>query len=158
MKFTSTAAKTAIGAAGIAAMSVFAAGAAAADPPDIQQLGASESLLDGPMVTAYTVSNLQPSNVTIAGYVPHGQLWQADVSAVANNGTVTPLVSNFNARTADGQNYRVVNTVPAPGGLSPTPIPQGAQSNGKLYFDVTGTPPNGVVYNDGVQDVLIWTT
>jgi hypothetical protein len=23
---------------------------------------------------------------------------------------------------------------------------------------VTGAPPNGVVYNDGMQDILIWTS
>jgi hypothetical protein len=27
-----------------------------------------------------------------------------------------------------------------------------------LYFDVTGAPPNGVVYNDGMQDILMWTS
>ena len=38
------------------------------------------------------------------------------------------------------------------------PIPQGSESTGTLYFDVTGAPPNGVVYNDGMQDILIWTS
>jgi uncharacterized protein DUF1942 len=28
----------------------------------------------------------------------------------------------------------------------------------KIYFDVTGQPPNGVVYNEGVEDVLVWTS
>jgi hypothetical protein len=27
-----------------------------------------------------------------------------------------------------------------------------------VYFDVTGQPPNGVVYNDGMQELLVWTS
>ncbi|WP_308205900.1 MPT63 family protein [Mycobacterium bourgelatii] len=125
--------------------------------PSIHQFGTSAPISSGPLVTAYTVSNLEQSNTTIPGYTPKGQLWEADVTAVATSGTVTPLVSSFHARTATGQNYEVVNTTPAPEGLNPAPITQGGQASGKVYFDVTGTPPNGVVYNDGVQDVLIWT-
>ena len=34
--------------------------------------------------------------------------------------------------------------------------PPGGQSSGKLYFDVVGDVPNSVVYNDGVQDLLVW--
>ncbi|WP_308205982.1 MPT63 family protein [Mycobacterium intermedium] len=125
--------------------------------PSIHQFGTSAPIASGPMVTAYTVSNLEQSSTTIPGYTPKGQLWEADVTAAATSGTVTPLVSSFHARTATGQNYQVVNTTPAPEGLNPAPIPQGGQASGKVYFDVTGAPPNGVVYNDGVQDVLIWT-
>lgn len=156
MKFTKTAAKMAIGAAGIAAAAAFTAAPAIANP-SIQQFGTSAPIVSGPLVTAYTVSNLEPSSTTIPGYVPQGQLWQADVTAVANSGIVTPLVSYFNARTDSGQTYHVVNNVPAPAGINPAPIPQGGQTTGKVYFDVTGAPPSGVVYNDGVQDVLIWT-
>ncbi|SOJ54394.1 Immunogenic protein MPT63 [Mycobacterium simulans] len=155
MKFTKTAVKTAIGAAGIAAAAFTAATAIAI--PSVQQFGTSAPIVSGPLVTAYTVHDLEPTNMTIPGYAPQGQLWQAEVTAVADSGTVTPLVSSFNARTATGQNYRVVNNVPAPAGINPSPIPQGGQTSGKIFFDVTGAPPNGVVYNDGVQDVLIWT-
>jgi hypothetical protein len=157
VKITSTAMKSVIGAAGIAAVGVFTATTAAASPI-IQGLGTSETLVDGPLITAYTVSNLQPANVTIPGYAPKGQLWQADVNAQANSGTVTPVVSDFNARTSNNQTYRMIDTSPAPDGLSPAPINQGGQANGKVYFDVTGAPPTNVVYNDGVQDVLVWTT
>lgn len=93
-----------------------------------------------------------------ASFTPTGRLYQADVTARADSGTVTPLVSDFNARAANSQTYRVVDTAPTPGGMNPAPITQGNQASGKIYFDVTGEPPNGVVYNDGVQDVLIWTT
>jgi hypothetical protein len=158
VKLRNTAVKTTIGAAGIAAAGVFGAGTAVAAPPAVQNFGTSEPLFDGPMVTSYTVSNLQPSNVVIPGYAPHGQLYQADLTARSDSGTVTPLISDFNARAANGQTYRVIDTVPTPGAMSPAPITQGNQSSGKTYFDATGVSPNGVVYNDGVQDVLTWTT
>jgi len=157
VKFTSTTVKTTIGAAGIAAAGVLTAATAVAAPPTNQGFGTSEQLVDGPLVTAYTVSNLQPSNAMIPGYTPQGHLYQADVTAQANSGTVTPLVSDFNARAANGQQYRVIDTAPVPNGLSPAPITQGNQANGTLYFDVTGANPNQVVYNDGVRDVLLWT-
>jgi hypothetical protein len=106
-------------------------------------------------VTAYTVSNLEPANVTIPGYTPKGQLWQADVNVQAHSGVVTPVVSNFNARAGE-QNYRVISVPATPQGVSPAPITQGASTTGKLYFDVTGAAPTAVVYNDGMQDVLVW--
>ncbi|MDT5350425.1 MAG: hypothetical protein QOH91_3712 [Mycobacterium sp.] len=149
--------KSVIGAAGIAAVAVFTAASASASPI-VQGLGTSETLVDGPLITAYTVSNLQPANVMVPGFTPTGQLWQADVTAHANSGIVTPVVSNFNARTGDNQTYRVISTSPTPDALSPAPINQGGQATGKIYFDVTGAPPTNVVYNDGVQDVLVWTT
>jgi hypothetical protein len=157
VKFTSTTVKSAIGATGIAAASIFAAATAVAAPPTMGGFGTSEQLVDGPLITNYTVSNLQPANVTIPGYTPQGQLYQANVTAQANSGAVTPVVSDFNARAASGQQYRVIDTVPVPNGLSPAPILQGNQSTGTLYFDVTGAQPNQVVYNDGTQDVLLWT-
>jgi hypothetical protein len=159
VKFTATpktALKSVIGAAGIAAVGVFAAATASASPT-VAGLGTSETLIDGPLITAYTVSNLQPASVTIPGYTPKGQLWQAQVNVRANSGVVTPIVSDFNARTSDNQTYRVISTSPTPDALSPAPINQGGQANGQVYFDVTGAPPTSVVYNDGVQDVLVWT-
>ena len=32
----------------------------------------------------------------------------------------------------------------------------GGSSSGKIYFDVVGDVPNSVVYNDGVQDLMVW--
>lgn len=159
MKVTKTAVKTAVAAGGIALASVFAATPAlAGPPPNIQGFGTSEQLVDGPLITNYTVSNLQPSNVTIPGYTPKGTLYQADVAARSDGGLVTPMVNNFIARGPNGQNYRVIDKVGVPNGLNPAPIPQGSESTGTLYFDVTGAPPNGVVYNDGMQDILMWTS
>ncbi len=68
---------------------------------------------------------------------------------------MTPVVSNFNARAGE-QNYRVISAPATPQGLNPAPITQGGTSTGKVYFDVTGAAPTGVVYNDGMQDVLVW--
>ena len=158
MKFATTTVNTVIRGAGIAAVSVFAAATASAAPPNIQGFGTSESLIDGPMVTAYTVSNLQPSSISIPGYTPKGTLYQADITARSDGGLVTPMVNDFIARWPNGQNYRVIDKVAAPGSLNPAPIPQGSESTGTLYFDVTGAPPNGVVYNDGMQDILMWTS
>lgn len=159
MKVTMRAVKTAAAAGGIAVASVFAASsAAAAPPPNIQGFGTSEKLVDGALITDYTVSNLQPSKATIPGYTPKGTLYQADVTARSDGGVVTPMVNDFIARGPNGQNYRVIDKVGAPNGLNPAPIPQGSESTGTLYFDVTGAPPNGVVYNDGMQDILIWTS
>ncbi|BDB43551.1 MULTISPECIES: MPT63 family protein [Mycobacterium] len=155
MKFTKTTAKTALGAAGIAAISLFGAASASAAPTIVEGLGTPETLVDGAMSTDYTVSGLQPANVTIPGYTPAGQLWQADVHVKANSGVVTPVVSNFNA-SAGEQSYRVISAPAAPQGLSPAPIAQGGTATGKIYFDVTGAPPTRVAYNDGAQDVLVW--
>ncbi|BBZ48675.1 MPT63 family protein [Mycobacterium heidelbergense] len=158
MKVTTTAVKSAIAAGGIAAAGVLTAAAAFAAPPNIQGFGTSEQLVDGALVTDYTVSNLQPSSAAIPGYTPKGTLYQADVTARSDGGLVTPMVNDFIARGPNGQNYRVIDKVGAPNGLNPAPIPQGSESTGTLYFDVTGAPPNGVVYNDGMQDILIWTS
>jgi Domain of unknown function (DUF1942) len=158
MKFTSNAMKSVIGAAGIAAVGAFTAATASAAPPNIQGFGTSEQLVSGPLVTNYTVSNLQQSSAAIPGYTPKGTLYQADVTVKSEGGLVTPMVNDFIARGPNGQNYRVIDKVQAPGSLNPAPIAQGSESTGTLYFDVTGAPPNGVAYNDGMQDILIWTS
>ncbi|KKC00679.1 MPT63 family protein [Mycobacterium nebraskense] len=158
MKVTKTTVKTAAAAGGIAVASIFAATPASAAPPNIQGFGTSEQLVNGPLITNYTVSNLQQSNAAIPGYTPKGTLYQADVTARSDGGLVTPMVNDFIARGPNGQNYRVIDKVGVPNGLNPAPIPQGNESTGTLYFDVTGAPPNGVVYNDGMQDILMWTS
>ena len=154
---TTTIIKTAIGAAGVAAISLTTAGSASA-APNIQGFGTSEPLIDGPMITNYTVSNLQPSTITIPGFTPKGKLYQADVVVRSDGGVVTPLVRDFSARGPNGQTYKLIDNVEVPNGLNPAPLPQGSEAKGTLYFDATGAPPNGVVYNDGMQDVLMWTS
>src|ERR1700728_1677367 len=157
VRFTTTTMRTAIGAAGIAAVSLAVAGTASA-APNIQGFGASEPLIDGPMVTNYTVSNLQPSNIAIPGFTPKGTLYQADVTVRSDGGIVTPQVRDFSARGPNGQTYKLIDKVEVPNGLNPAPIAQGSESKGTLYFDATGAPPNGVAYNDGLQDILMWTS
>ena len=65
---------------------------------------------------------------------------------------------DFSARGPNGQTYKLVDNVEVPNGLNPAPITQGSESKGTLYFDATGAPPNGIVYNDGLQDILMWTS
>jgi hypothetical protein len=154
---TTTIIKTAIGAAGIAAISLTAAGSASA-APNIQGFGTSEPLIDGPMITNYTVSNLEPSTIAIPGFTPKGTLYQAELVVRSDGGVVTPQVRDFSARGPNGQTYKLVDNVEVPNGLNPAPITQGNESKGTLYFDATGAPPNGVVYNDGMQDILMWTS
>jgi hypothetical protein len=157
VKYATTIMKTAIAAAGIAAIG-FATAASASAAPDIQGFGSSEPLIDGPMVTNYTVSNLEPSTIAIPGFTPKGTLYQADITVRSDGGVVTPLVRDFSARGPNGQTYKLVDNVEVPNGLNPAPITQGSESKGTLYFDATGAPPNGIVYNDGLQDILMWTS
>jgi hypothetical protein len=155
--YAKTIIKTAISAAGIAAISFATAGSAAA-APNIQGFGTSEPLIDGPMITNYTVSNLEPSTISIPGFTPKGTLYQADITVRSDGGVVTPQVRDFSARGPNGQTYKLIDNVEVPNGLNPAPIAQGSESRGTLYFDATGAPPNGVVYNDGTQDILMWTS
>jgi hypothetical protein len=43
-----------------------------------------------------------------------------------------------------------------PQGLGGATLAKGGRSWGKIYFDVTGDPPTQVVYDNGVQDLLVW--
>lgn len=157
MQFTNIVAPTAAAAAILAGIGVATAPTAAAFPTT-GSFGVSESLSDagGTVVTGWTVSNLRPSTDNIPFPVT-GRLYEATATAAADQGTVAPIVSDFNARAANGQSYHVLDNVATPQGVNPSPIGQGNKTTGKLYFDVTGAAPNSVVYNNGVQDLLIWT-
>ena len=106
-------------------------------------------------VAAWTVDNLRKSTDTIPTPVK-GELWESTATVEAVRGDVTPIISDLNARSADGQTYRVLFNVPTPQGINPEAIHQGARSTGKVYFDVVGQAPDSVVYNDARQDHLIW--
>lgn len=116
---------------------------------------------DGAGVGGYTVDDLQPSganvlNVPITGNVPiAGTLWEARATVDAVSGSVVPAMKFFNARTAEGQTYRVLVQTFAPD-LDISPLSQGGTSAGKIYFDVTGPAPVEVVYDDG-QNQRVWT-
>ncbi|WP_142389935.1 DUF1942 domain-containing protein, partial [Mycobacterium sp. shizuoka-1] len=71
-------------------------------------------------------------------------------------GRIVGAKSNFNARAAGGANYPVLWQAATPQGISGATLQQGDTSWGKLYFDVTGPAPTSVVYNNGVEDLLVW--
>ncbi len=107
------------------------------------------------VVQSWTVTGLQPSSDVIS-YAPRGTLWEATATNEAIQGSVQPMVSYLNARAADGENYRVLWGVATEQGVNPAPLAQGEKTTGKVYFDVTGTAPESVVYNDGEHDLLVW--
>ena len=161
MRIATMAAAVAVAAA--VAMTSFATASAS---PTTARLGAAQTIedrsfdpdtgnVDGDFVTSYTVSNLQPSNDVVNAPLT-GRLWEATVTVKVLQGIVAPAVPFFNARSAGGDNYRVLYQVAAPNGLAPTLLPPGGQATGKIYFDVTGPPPTEVVYNDVLQDRLVW--
>lgn len=155
MKFSKTAAMTSAVLATTAA-AVFSASPASAYTT-VRSFGMQQNLPDatGASVTGWTVSDLRPSDDQIAHPVS-GQLWEATATATAVQGTATPVVSDFNARATNGQNYRAIFTAPTANGVNPTPLPQGNATTGEVYFDVVGPPPDSVVFNNGAQDLLIW--
>jgi hypothetical protein len=123
--------------------------------PVIQKLGTEETLVNSGVVQGWTVSDLQPSTDAVNASV-RGKLWEATATDKAIQGQAMPLPFRFSARTPSGQDYGYVLGVPTPPSFSWNYIPQGQSATGKLYFDVTGDNPNGVVYRTGPADLLIW--
>lgn len=125
--------------------------------PTVQKFGSQGTLVDagGAVVQGWTVKDLRPSRDVIP-YPVQGRLWEASATDTAIKGTVTPVIADMNARAANGDSYRVIWNVPLAQGVNPATMPEGASTSGKLYFDVTGADPNSVVYNNAVQDLLIW--
>jgi hypothetical protein len=152
--------KTVISAVAIAGTTAIGIGSApnASAYSTVSKFGTDERLYDagGAVVTAWTIGDLEPSRDTVPDYPLAGQLWQATATVKAVRGTVTPIVPDLNARANTGQNYQVLWQAFAPNGISGATIAQGNKSSGRIYFDVTGQAPARVVYNDGVQDLLIW--
>ncbi|WP_407664586.1 MPT63 family protein [Mycolicibacterium anyangense] len=151
--------KTAIAAAAVGLAMVLAPVATAAPTdPNTDTFGGWNHLVDdgGAVITVWKISDLKPSTDTIPGYPLAGRLWEATAAVRAAKGTVTPIIPDFNARSANGTNYPVLWQAATPAGISGATLPQGAKSTGKLYFDVTGPAPTQVVYNNGVADLLFW--
>lgn len=156
MKITNL--STAVAAAAVAAAAVLGTAPAAfgdASAVTTSSLGSAAKLNNGDVVQAWTVTDLKPSSDTIP-YQVRGTLWELTATDEAIQGNVTPIVSNFNLRAADGQNYRALFQVATPLGVNPSTIAQGEKSTGKIYFDVTGPEPTTVVYNAGGRDLLVW--
>ena len=154
-KWTKITMTSASAAAVVAAGIGGAASAAASATP--APFGTSQKLMDGTSVSEFTVENLQPSDDMVN--VPiNGQLYEATATVDAVQGPVTPAIPFFNARADNGQNYRVLFQAPAPEGINGMTLPQGKESTGKIYFDVTGAKPTTVAYNDAVADRLVWSS
>ncbi|KAA0097435.1 DUF1942 domain-containing protein [Mycolicibacterium sp. P1-18] len=144
------AAAAAVGAIGFVGTPV-----AAADDLTTTTIGNEARLTNGNVVQGWTVTDLKPSTDAIP-YPVAGTLWEATATDKAIEGNVTPIVSNLNARAKSGETYRVLFGVATPQGVNPATLPQGEQTTGKVYFDVTGDTPDSVVYNAGGQDLLVW--
>jgi hypothetical protein len=123
--------------------------------PVIQKFGTEETLVNSGVVQGWTVRDLQPSTDAINVSI-RGKLWEATATDKAIQGQAMPLPFRFSARTPSGEDYGFVLGVPTPPAFSWNYIPQGQSVTGKLYFDVTGDNPNGVVYRTGPADLLIW--
>lgn len=140
--------------AAAAALALSTAPTAAADP-GTAGFGIAQQLADAKSVVMYTIDDLRRSadsmNLPLAG-----QLYESGATVIAVRGTTIPAFAYFTARGEDGRDYRALFAVGASQSLSGRPLAQGEQSTGKLYFDVTGSAPTRVVYNDTVQDRLVW--
>jgi len=129
--------------------------AAADDSAADLRIGQAGTLVNGDVVQTWTVSGLRRSADVIPGDVI-GTLWEATATNAAVEGTVIPIIPNFNAR-AGGANYRVLFGVASPQGINPSTLPAGEKSSGKIYFDIpSGVSPDRVVFNDGQIDQLVW--
>lgn len=153
MRLTSVLAAAAVAAAG--SVGIFGAPVAAADDVTTTTLGNEARLTNDGVVQGWTVSNLKTSTDSIP-YPVAGTLWDATATDAALEGSVTPIVSNLNARTKSGETYRVLYGVATPQGVNPATLAQGEKTSGKIYFDVVGDSPDSVVYNAGGDDLLVW--
>ena len=138
-----------------ATVGIIGAPLASAEDVTTTTVGSQNKLTDGDVVQGWTISDLRPSSDAIP-YPVAGALWEATATDEAIQGAATPIVSNLNARTGNGQTYRVLFGVATPQGVNPATIGQGDKTTGKVYFDVTGDAPDAVVYTAGDQDLLAW--
>ena len=128
---------------------------AAADDLTTTTIGNEARLTNGNVVQGWTITDLKASTDQIP-YPVAGTLWEATATDQAIEGSVTPIVSNLNARAKSGETYRVLFGVATPQGVNPSTLAQGQQTTGKVYFDVVGDTPDSVVYNAGGHDLLVW--
>ena len=140
-------AAVAAGAASLAVPTV----AHAEGEPSVQQIGQQGKLIDGGNVQGWTVGALQPSADAIS-FTPRGTLWEVTATDEAIAGGAVPFIPDFSARAVNGESYQVLFQVPSPQGVNPSGLSQGQSVTGKLYFDVTGSSPDSVVYGNR----LIW--
>jgi hypothetical protein len=122
------------------------------------QFGSHQQLTDagGAVVQDWTLTHLRRSTDPAPGYPLAGQLWEATASVHAVSGTVTPIIPNFQAMSASGDRYQVLWQLSSPAGIPGATLGEGQTSTGKLYFDVTGADPAGVMYMSGPKPVMMW--
>ena len=146
-------------AAAVIATIGFTSAPSASAYPNVGKLGSEITMTDsvGQVVLSWKVSNLGPSSDNVPGLPVYGKLWSADATVKAIRGSVTPQIPNFNAVAPNQAAYRVLWQAYTPQGISGATIPQGQQSSGKIYFDVTGPPPTTVTLNNGMEDLMVWT-
>jgi hypothetical protein len=132
------------------------AAAPAGAAPVVKTLGSTIPITDIDVTSTWTVQGLKPSSDNSNVNEIAGKLYEATVTVTAAHGAVTPAIPFLNARTKDGDNYRVLYYAFTPQGLSGATLPEGGQSTGKVYFDVTGPAPTIVAYNDVVGDRAVW--
>ena len=120
--------------------------------------GSHQRVVDagGAVVQEWTVTDLKKSADAAPGYPLAGQLWEATATVQAVSGTVTPIIPNFRAPTADGGSYPVLWQLSSPRGIPGATLAQGQTSTGTVYFDVTGADPVAVTYTDGGAQQLMW--
>ena len=154
---TSTVRRAAVAAA-VVSVGIVTAPVATAAYPIVGKLGSTLTMTDsvGQVTLSWKVGNLKPSSDPMPGYQVMGKLWEADATVTAVGGPVTPAISQFNAVAPNAAAYRVLWQVASPVNISGATIPQGAQSSGKIHFDVTGPAPTTVTMNNGMQDLMIW--
>lgn len=129
--------KTVMAAAAVGlALALAPVAAATPTDPTTDTFGGWNRLIDndGTVITVWQVSGLKPSTDTIPGYPLAGKLWEANAAVRAAKGSVTPIIPDFNARSANGTNYPVLWQAATPAGISGATLPQGGKSTGKLYF------------------------
>ena len=151
--------RTAVAAIALSAsIGIVGAPSATAANPQVGKLGSELTMTDtvGQVVLSWTVTDLQPSSDFMPGFPVTGKLWEATATVKAIRGSVTPAISQFNAVAPNQAAYRVLWQVASPTNISGATIPQGAQSTGKIHFDVTGPAPSVVTMNNGMEDLMIW--
>jgi hypothetical protein len=120
--------------------------------------GSHQQLADagGTVAQEWTILDLKKSTDPVPGYPLAGQLWEATASVRAVSGTITPIIPNFRALSADVHSYPVLWQLATPQGLPGSTMAQGQTSTGKIYFDATGPDPVMVTYTDGGEKPLMW--
>src|ERR1700739_1341125 len=124
MKIT-TMIMTAVAVVGMAPIAVTGAPVTKAAYPSNGQLGSELTMTDsvGQGELTWTVSDLKSSADTVPGYPVAGQLWEATATVKSARGPVTPAISQFNARTTSGVNYRVLWQGSDPHNINGAPNP-----------------------------------